>query len=145
MQVSNAYSVENIWEVSPVESASRYSRLQEQTTPSGDTVEISNEAKELFSRMIHKYDGAASQCAGDNNDGAAAEGEAGAGGAQGSGGSDSSSTVENIKKQIESLKSQLTALTSQMGGAADAGVMSKINALQSQIAALQAQLNEMQA
>lgn len=131
------------------------------TTSSGDTVDISAEARKLFSEKIHKYDSGApttAVAASDGKDAASVEGlaagesesaEAGAAGsdaAGGSGGASGSSDTESIKKQIESLKSQLMSLASQLsGGAADSGVTSKMNALQSQISALEAQLNAVEA
>lgn len=142
MQIGNSYSTGNIWDIMAPDSDKKYSRVQQQATPSGDTVDISDDAKKLYSEMIHKYDhisGSSSQ------EDAQENGENGGGQAMGGSGSDSSSTVESVKKQIESLKSQLTALTAQMGGYGDAGAMSKIQALEAQIASLEAQLNEMAA
>lgn len=145
MEISGAYSGINIFETEEsqrVESRKKYSFIQEQTTPSGDSVDISDEAKRLYSQMIHKYDGAKS--GGENAGGEAGSqgGGQGAGGAGGAGGDESANSVEEIRKQIESLKSQLSALAS---GGQDAGNMSKMQALEAQIAALQAQLNAAQA
>lgn len=145
--VSNG--LDEIFGVQAVDSNNRkYSRVAEQTTPSGDTVDISEEARILYSEMIHKYD--QPQTAGADGEsgqsGGGASGQAqGGGGAQSMGSSDSGDEVEAIKKQIQALKSQLMALASQAGadGKGNAA-MGKMNALQSQIAALEAQLNAME-
>lgn len=146
MDIGTSYGLDGILNLQSAEldSGRKYSRIQDSTTPSGDTVSISDDAKKLYSEMIHKYDHAGSA----NSDAVSAEKasqEEGAQGAgQGGGGGESSSgnSVEQIKKQIQSLKSQMSALSSQMGSGQDAGVMGKINALQAQIAALEAQLAE---
>lgn len=148
----NSYAsngLDEIFGVQAVDSNNRkYSRVAEQTTASGDTVDISDEARRLYSEMIHKYD----QPQSSGGDAESGQGESGAsgqaqggGGAQGGGSSDSTDEVENIKKQIQALKSQLMAMASQVGtdGKGNAA-MGKMNALQSQIAALEAQLNAME-
>lgn len=159
MQISNTYGMDNLWELDGIQkvgSGSRYSTIQQETTPSGDTVSISDEAKRLFSEMIHKYDHTASASepeemnegetaiissgqeeAQDESEGASGDGAGGAGGAGGS----SSDSVETLKKQLQSLKSQLASLASQAGKGADGGIMAKMNALQAQISALEAQIN----
>lgn len=135
MNITDALSSSNIF--TSIEQITReggrrdYQAAQDQATPSGDTVDISDEAKKLYSEMIHKYDGAS---AGSGQNGS----RAASGGTKGAGGTDQ---VEQLKKQIQSLKSQLMGLASQaqkngMGNA----VMSKMNTLQAQIAALEAQL-----
>ena len=137
-------SVDNILDLSAT--GKKYSSVQSDAMRSGDTVDISEDAKKLYSEMIHKYDSSANntvneETGGENGD--AGNGSGASGGAGGAGGSESSDNTETIKKQIESLKSQMSALASQMsGGRADAAVMGKINALQAQIAALEAQLNQ---
>lgn len=148
MEILGAYGASDIWnleETQKVDSRKKYALLQEETTASGDRVSISDEAKKLFSEMIHKYDQPASG-GGDEAAGGEGQGQEGgqAGGAGGAGGSDSAgNSVEEIKKKIESLKSQLTALAAQAGNGADAAVMSKMSALEAEIGALESQLNSM--
>ena len=134
-------------------------RTRNVSSDSGDTVDISDEAKKLFSEKIHMYDkgsssAATSQSAENKGDTSTktANGESGessgggsakAGGAGGGGGNDSSSDpAEKIKKQIAALKSQLSSLASHAGSGTSAAVESKIQSLESQIAALEAQLAE---
>lgn len=143
MQISSSYNIDY---ASGIESQNRktWSRVQETTLASGDTVDISSEARELFSKMIHKYD-TSSSATGESAGATATEDQgARAGGAGGAGGPDDSTSADSIKNQIQSLKSQLASLVSQMGKGGDSAAMGKINALESQIAALEAQLNEMQ-
>ncbi len=147
MEIGSSYAINSLWDLTSTgkidpASSRTYRTVERQTTYSGDSIEISDEAKQLYSEMIHKYDKAASQKGGEKagQEGARSEGAGGAGGS-----SDSSSSVEALKKQLQSLKSQLAALAAQAGNGGDAGVMGKMNALQSQIAALEAQLNEAQA
>ena len=139
-------------------------RTRSDSSDSGDTVDISDEAKKLFSEKIHMYDkgsstAATSQSAGTKGDTSAetANGETdeasesggggstkagGAGGGGGGGNDSSSNAVENIKKQIAALKSQLSSLASHAGSGNSTAVESKIQSLESQIAALEAQLAE---
>lgn len=136
-------------------------RARSDSSDSGDTVDISDEAKKLFSEKIHMYDKgsstpATSQSEGNNGDTSAetADGETGeaggggstkaggAGGGGGGGNDSSSNAVENIKKQIAALKSQLSSLASHAGSGNSTAVESKIQSLESQIAALEAQLAE---
>lgn len=140
MLVSTSYNTENILGVDAI-SSKKYSRVQEQTQPSGDTVDISEEAKNLYSQMIHKYDHASSGGS-ESGESSAESGEQG-GASGGAGGAESSNSAESIKNQIQSLKSQMAALASQIGTGADAAAISKMNSLQAQIAALEAQLNEL--
>lgn len=147
MQIDGSYEASNIFDLDAVDSKRKYSKIAETTTESGDTVDISDEAKKLYSEMIHKYDGGSSTTE-ENAEGEGGEegGAGGAGGAGGSSGSSSGDSVESIKKKIESLKSQMSSLAAQSTGAGvDTAAMSKINALQAQIAALEAQLSEMEA
>ena len=155
MEISGAYSSNALWSLDAVSAVDgeRSSTSRSSRTGSGDTAEISDEAKRLYSEMIHKYDQPSSTSASqDGGDAGQSGGEAGgegapAGGGGGAGGASSSSgnDAESIRKQIQALKSQLMSLTSNLtGGAVDAGVTGKIDALQSQIAALEAQLNEME-
>lgn len=164
MQIGSAFGASNIFDLSEIsreENHRKFSGLAAQATPSGDTVDISDEARRLYSEMIHKYDKPGSSTpqtekipvVGEDNKEEVSENAEGAGGAPASGassaggGSSSSSAdeVEKIKKQIESLKSQLMALASQAGAEGEnSAAKSKMNALQSQIAALTAQLNAMQ-
>lgn len=154
MEIGGAYSASGLWDLDPVR-ARNGEKASTGTSPgaaSGDTAEISDEARRLYSEMIHKYDrpssGAAGGDSGGENDradggasGESAPSDGGAGGASSSSGND----AESIRKQIQSLKSQLMGMASQLtGGAADAAVTGKMDALQSQIAALEAQLNEME-
>lgn len=150
MMIENGYA-NNILELTPiqsVEAGGKYKKVESATTHSGDTVEISDEAKKLFSEMIHKYDGgSASTASEDQSAEEGAEGEAGGpvGGAGGGGSSDSASDVETIKKQIQSLKSQMASLASQAARDGDGGSNSAmISALQAQIAALESQLSAME-
>ena len=135
-------------------------RTRSDSSDSGDTVDISDEAKKLFSEKIHMYDKGSSTAtpsqSAESKDETSAEtadgetGEAGGGGSTkaggaggGGGGNDSSSNaVENIKKQIAALKSQLSSLASHAGSGNSTAVESKIQSLESQIAALEAQLAE---
>lgn len=144
-----ANGLEEICGVQAVDSNNRkYARVAEQATESGDTVDISDEARKLYSEMIHKYDQprtAESDAQGGQAESGAAGQAQGGGGAQGGGSSGSTDEVENIKKQIQALKSQLMALASQVGAdGKGTAAMGKMNALQSQIAALEAQLNAME-
>lgn len=163
--VSSSSGIFHLNEVGFDESRRNYSSVQQQTTPSGDRVDISEEAKKLYSEMIHKYDkggtagknSAESQPLADtayNAGGKEAtkspdKAQAASGGASAAGGPSSESNadeIEDIKKKIESLKSQLMSLASQTqddGG--NGAAQQKMNALQAQIASLQAQLNAMQA
>ena len=109
-------------------------RTSSSSSSSGDTVDISDEAKKLFSEKIHMYDRGSSTTVSSNaaqsdsdtfaetadgdtetssDSSTTADSSSRAGGA--GGGGSSSSSVEQIKKQIESLKSQLTSVTSQAG------------------------------
>ena len=134
-------SVDNILDLSST--GKKYSSVQSDAMRSGDTVDISEDAKKLYSEMIHKYDSSANNTVNEETGGENGDAGNGSGASGGAGGSESSDNTETIKKQIESLKSQMSALASQMsGGRADAAVMGKINALQAQIAALEAQLNQ---
>lgn len=137
MLISSSYDTENIFGVD-APARKTWSRVQDTTLPSGDTVDISSEAKELYSKMIHKYDQDASSPKSENQ--SLSSGQASGGSISGG-----DSGVEKIKNQIQSLKSQLSSLTSQMGESFNPAAMGKINALQVQIAALEAQLSEMQA
>lgn len=154
MEISGAYSASGLWDLDPVsaingEKASAGTRSD---SGSGDTAEISDEARRLYSEMIHKYDrsSAGTSTQGSNDENAQADGEASGENAPAGGGASSSSgssgnDAESIRKQLQSLKSQLMSMASQLtGGAADAAVTGKMDALQSQIAALEAQLNEME-
>lgn len=154
---AGASGIFDLDEISRVESRRKYSSVQEQATPSGDTVDISDEARKLFSEMIHKYDkpvtdnGAGKtdakveteNKADEKDEGAGQGGGAGAGG--GSSSSSSADQVENLKKQIQALKSQLMALASQAQREGEGGAaMEKMNTVQAQIASLEAQLNAME-
>ncbi|MBD5646966.1 MAG: hypothetical protein HDQ89_04870 [Desulfovibrio sp.] len=157
MEISGAYSASGLWSLDAINAVDeeRKSTSRSTRSGSGDTAEISDEAKRLYSEMIHKYDQPASSSASQNSGGDAGqsggegagdgEGAPAGGGGGASGTSSSGDAAESIRKQIQSLKSQLMSLTSHLtGGATDAGVTGKIDALQSQIAALEAQLNEME-
>lgn len=161
MQINSAYQSQNLWDlgaISSVESNSNSTSLISSDNQ-GDTVEISSEARRLFSEAIHKYDRPATSSANSEakdeqsettGEEAAGEGGAQGGGAQGAGGSsssDSSDRVQQIKNQIQSLKSQLASLTSGMAktGSIDEGSMGKVSSLNAQIAALEAELNAMEA
>ena len=137
-------------------------RTSSSSSSSGDTVDISDEAKKLFSEKIHMYDRGSSTTVSSNaaqsdsdtfaetadgdtetssDNSTTADSSSKTGGAGGGGGS-SSSSVEQIKKQIESLKSQLTSVTSQAGSDPSGATESKIQSLEAQIATLEAQLAE---
>lgn len=136
MEITRSYGAGSLLELSGIErirDRRAYSDIQEQTTASGDSVDISAEARKLYSEMIHKYDNSASDTGGSNQE--ASESCGGAG-------SSASDEVENLKKQIQALKSQLMSLASQ-ASRGNSGAMAKMNSLQSQIAALEAQLNSM--
>lgn len=141
MLISNSYNthISGI-DVLDLDFNKRYKKVQSEATPSGDTISISDEAKQLYSKMIHKYDHPSTTNEGE--EGATCDKQSSS---QGSGGSSGSSdSVEKLKNQIQSLKSQLAAVASQVGNGADSAAMSKMNSLQAQIAALEAQLDEMQ-
>ena len=157
MQINSAYQSQNLWDlgaISSVESNSNSTSLISSDNQ-GDTVEISSEARRLFSEAIHKYDRPATSSANsetkEDQGETAGEDSAGEGGPQGSGaqgaGGSSSDRVQQIKNQIQSLKSQLASLTSGMvkTGSIDEGSMGKVSALNAQIAALEAELNAMEA
>lgn len=152
MNIGSSFGTSRIWGITSTEldENKTYSKVQEETTPSGDRVSISDEAKKLYSQMIHKYDKSGGEAESANQskqtDDANAQESGEAARGAGSGLDNSGSSVEALKKQLESLKSQLMALSSNLsGGVGDSGTISKINALQSQIAALEAQINEAQA
>ena len=120
---------------------------------SGDTVSISDTARELLREKLGRY--SASDTTSDAKSGAENSGNAVAGlsgdkgqekaaGAEGaSGGLGGSNPVESIKQKIAALKSQLASLAGQASGhGADTALQSKVNALEAQIAALEAQLAE---
>lgn len=138
MDITNLFRTESSWDVNAIsESRKTYSKVQQETTPSGDTVDISDEARELYSKMIHKYDKAST------SDGQTGGGE-GNGGSGGDGMSESTNSVEAIKNQIQALKSQIMSLASQaQSGGPGSAAMSQMNALEAQVAALEVQLNEM--
>ncbi len=148
MLIENNYgsgSIDDIFAIQRAENNRKYSFISDQTTASGDRVDISDEAKKLYSQMIHKYDksSGSAERSGDQ-EGATPQSGSGAS-AQGGEAADSSDEVESIKKQIQALKSQLMALASQAGeSGTGTAMMGKMNALQSQIAALEAQLNAIQ-
>lgn len=142
MEIGSSYGVNGLWDLGAVseDSTKKYKKIESQVTPSGDSVEISNEARELFSQMIHKYDHASGQNARDDgSDSQTGGGENGGGAA---GGSSSGSDIESLKNQVQSLKSQLSSLAAQ-ASKGDNAAMSKMNALEAQIAALEAQINAM--
>ena len=148
MEINGSYGVGSLWNLDEIENigSRKKTSLVQGSGNTGDTVEISDEAKKLFSQMIHKYDAPATssgsageESAQNENGGEAAQNTGGGGGGE----SSDTNSVEALKKQIESLKSQLSALAGQIGSGADSATMSKMNALEAQIAALQAQLNEM--
>ena len=153
MEIGQAYSAGGLWNLDALggidqEKSAASTRMSGGS--GGDTAEISDEARRLFSQMIHRYDRSATDATNHTADDAGQpDGQAANGGASGGGGaggdSISGNDAESIRKQIQSLKSQLMGLASQLtGGSADAGATSKMDALQSQIAALEAQLNEME-
>lgn len=155
MEINAAYGASGLWDLDAVSRVGEKSQAAaaSQDMRGGDTADISDEARRLYSEMIHKYDRPASgagvgQDAGseDTRSGAGAgSAGSGSGGGAGSASSGTGNDAESIRKQIQSLSSQLLSMTSQLkGSAADAGVTSKIEALQSQIAALEAQLNELE-
>jgi Uncharacterized conserved protein len=131
-------------------------RTRSDDSDSGDTVDISDEAKKLFSEKIHMYDNGSStptsSASAKSNDDASSQSASGessagddsskAGSDIGGGSSSSSSEVERIKKQIEALKSQLTSVAAHASKGNETAVESKIQSLESQIASLEAQLAE---
>lgn len=146
MEIGNLLNTENTWNIIGInENRRSYSNIDRQTTYSGDTVDISDEARKLYSRMIHKYDQSGSaQEVGNSGEGAPPGGYAPAGG--GSGMDSSSNNIETIKNQIQALKSQIMSLASQaQSGGPGSSAMAQMNALEAQVAALEAQLNEMAA
>lgn len=145
MYIDGSYNSEGIGQMLAPKAAGGYSRGEASSSSpagQGDTVDISDEARRLFSEAIHRYDQAAI------GKGPAEQGaEQGGEGAQGLGDSSGSGeSVEEIKKKIESLKSQLMSISSRIGSdGPNAAATSKMQALQAQISALEAQLNSMQA
>lgn len=140
-------------------------RTSSSSSSYGDTVDISDEAKKLFSEKIHMYDRGSSttvssnaaqsdsdtfaetadgdtETSSDSSTTADSSSKTGGAGGGGGGGGSSSNSVEQIKKQIESLKSQLTSVTSQAGSDPSGATESKIQSLEAQIATLEAQLAE---
>ena len=136
-------------------------RSRSDSSDSGDTVDISDEAKKLFSEKIHMYDkgssSAGTSAASNSSDEASSEsassesqsGEESSqsggigGGSGGAGGSSSTDgAVERIKKQIQALKSQLNSVASHAGSGNESAVESKVESLEAQIASLEAQLAE---
>ncbi len=117
-------------------------RTRGDSSDSGDTVDISDEAKKLFSEKIHMYDKGSStpvaQQSAENTGDTSAETTGGESGGE----SSSSDSTEKIKKQIATLKSQLSSLASHADGANSAAAESKIQSLEAQIASLEAQLAE---
>ncbi len=152
MQVSSAYSAGSLWLNGIEENSGQNgkSSLEKDARTSGDTAEISSEARRLFSEMIHKYDQQDEAAEGTENCPPVSQSASGSGPSESNSGLSGSSgeDVESIRKKIQSLKSQISALASQNGQAAREGNvgmesanLSKMNALESQIAALEAQLN----
>lgn len=128
MLISSSSETQNIW-------FSSYTPAPQNRLPEAgsteDSVDISAKAREMYSKMIHKYDRGATTSAEAAQKGSPQQGGGGEGG-----------ETESLDDKIASLKSQLAALASQItGSVADAGVMSKMNALQAQISALEAQKN----
>lgn len=147
MNVGDIFQVNNAWNAEEVNKTRKtYAVVEEETTPSGDTVSISQEARELYSKMIHKYDKGTSQSTQDENAAPEANGDAPQGG-QSLGDSDNSgSSVEELKEKIQALKSQLMSLAGQAQKTGpDSGIQSQMSALQAQISSLEAQLNAMSA
>lgn len=150
MQIGSIGGSSSLWDIAAInnDEDSSYSGISRQTTASGDSVDISDEARELYSQMIHKYDktGQSGASNGTSQNANSGGGQSSGGGGGGAGGSESSSDTESIEAQIQSLKSQIMALATQ--AAADgpgSAASSQMNALQAQVAALEAQLNSMAA
>ncbi|NLV95785.1 MAG: hypothetical protein GX043_00395 [Desulfovibrionales bacterium] len=150
--IADFSAVDRAWDTS---TNSNTKKTTNSRSSSGDTVEISQEAREILREKLGKYsrvlgssdtgvrtDQSTTDNSEDSSGLAVGEKTSGTGGASARGGSSSSDVVENLKKQIEALKSQLTSLASQAKNGADSTVLSKINALEAQIAALEAQIAE---
>lgn len=149
MYIDGSYNSEGIAAMLAAQAISGHSRAEGSASSSGgagDTVDISDEARRLFSETIHRYDQAAPGQGSAGSDAGGQQGGGAGGGAQGlDESSGSGESVEDIKKKIESLKSQLMSLSAQAGaGGGDAAATSKMQALEAQISALEAQLNSMQ-
>ena len=150
MEIGNYSGVQSLWDLTSVKSVQtegRYNKIQSEITSSGDSVSISDEAKKLYSEMIHRYDrsvtsGASTEEGASEENMEQMEQQEGAPAGGGSASSSSGDSVEQIKKQIQALKSQLAALSAQ-AESGNPAVTAKMNALESQIGALEAQLNEM--
>lgn len=142
MNVGDIFQVQNAWSVEGIDSNKKtYAKAEEEATVSGDTVSISDEARELYSKMIHKYDHSGSSDGGDEEGSAPSGGQALGGGDSSSGSSDK---VNELKEKIQSLKSQIMSLTAQaLKGAPGNAAQSQISALEAQVAALEAELNAM--
>ncbi len=155
MSVSGTYGVgglsgvEGIWDMG----SSARKNTSSGKGDSGDTVSISDKARELLREKLGRFSAsdttARAEAAAENPGGSVAglssgDGQEKASGAEGaSGGLGGSSSVESIKQKIAALKSQLASLAGQAsGGRADTALQSKINALEAQIAALEAQVAE---
>lgn len=161
MRISNSYINNGLWDIFNASSANPEEVAGGQNNPtklaSGDTVLISDEARQLLSEALLKYhngelnqnsDTSASSIPGVNiaenkkiEDESPSLGNQ-TGGSGGAGGSSGASDSESIKKQIEKLQGQLHGLLGQLGGnSGDASISAKIASIQSQIAELQAQLS----
>ena len=115
MEIGSAYSASGLWDLNAlngVDSSSQKSSSTGQSGSSGDTVDISDEARKLFSEKIHQYDKGSSttttadanqNSGGEETEASEAQGGGASGGSGGSSASGSDST-EAIKKQLESLQ-----------------------------------------
>ncbi len=58
MEISGAYSANGLWDLDPASAINgeKTSTSAQSGSGSGDTAEISDEARRLYSEMIHKYD-----------------------------------------------------------------------------------------
>lgn len=159
MKISNSYTNSGLWSIFNTSVNDDVTGDQNSLAKlaSGDTVLISDEARQLLSEALQKYQNEESN----QNDIASADVLLGAtetenkkieddnanlgnqsGGSGSADGSSGTSDSESIKKKIEKLQGQLQSMIGQLSGnSADASISAKIAAIQSQIAALQAQLS----
>ena len=99
MEIGSAYSASGLWDLNAlngVDSSSQKSSSTGQSGSSGDTVDISDEARKLFSEKIHQYDkGSSTTATADANQNSGGE-ETEASEAQGGGASGGSGGASDV-------------------------------------------------
>lgn len=145
MEIRSLYATQNIWEVYTANANTDKADTAEYTATakkSGDIVDISREARALFSQSQEKAGLDNPQADDTPKSQAAEDGAAGntAGGGMPSGGAGGTSDSSSTESQIEQLQNRLTSLISQLGKGSDASLQSQIASIQAQIANLKAQI-----